>query len=78
MKIQILGTGCSKCKKLFENASTAIKESGMACDLEKIEDIKKITEMGVMMTPALAIDGKVKFAGKIADVESIKKLIRGE
>ncbi|MBF0314149.1 MAG: TM0996/MTH895 family glutaredoxin-like protein [Oligoflexia bacterium] len=77
MKIQILGTGCPKCKKLYDNASVAIKEAGIACELEKIEDIEKITEMGVMMTPALAIDGEVKFVGKVVDVAGIKKYLTG-
>ncbi len=78
MKIQILGTGCPKCKKLFDNAAAAIKESGVKCDLEKVEDIDKITDMGVMMTPALAIDDEVKVVGKVLDVAAIKALLEGK
>ena len=75
MKIQILGTGCPKCKKLYENAATAIKESGIICEIEKIEKIEEITEFGVMMTPALVVDGDVKTVGKVPDIEAIKKYL---
>ena len=62
-KIQILGTGCPKCKKLAENAEAAAKELGIEYELEKVTQINDIMKMGVMMTPALAIDGEVKCAG---------------
>ena len=75
MKIQILGTGCMKCEKLEANAKEAIKEKGAAYEVEKISDIKKIMDFGVMLTPALAIDGQVKIAGKVLSVEEIKKLL---
>jgi len=75
MKIQILGTGCTKCIKLTENAEKAAKEAGIEFELEKVTDINKIMDYGVMMTPALAIDGKVKSVGKILSVEEIKKII---
>lgn len=75
MKIQILGTGCPKCKTLAENAETAAKELGLDYELEKITDINKIMGFGVMMTPALAVDGKVKIVGKVATPEDIKKLL---
>jgi len=75
MKIQILGTGCAKCKTLMENAQKAVSEMGIDAEFEKIEDIQKIIQYGVMTTPALAIDGKVKFAGKVASSDDIKKLL---
>jgi len=74
-KIQILGTGCPKCKKLTENAETAARELGIEYEIEKVSDIKDIMNFGVMMTPALALDGEVKLVGKVATIEEIKKLI---
>jgi small redox-active disulfide protein 2 len=74
-KIQILGTGCPKCIKLTANAKKATEEAGVACEIEKVTDINKIMDMGVMMTPALAIDGEVKSVGKVLSVDEIKKLL---
>jgi len=76
MKIQILGTGCPKCHKLAEEAETAAKELGLSYELVKVTDINEIMGFGVMMTPALAVDGKVKFAGKVPGVEEIKKHLK--
>ncbi|MGE4518409.1 MAG: thioredoxin family protein [Desulfobacteraceae bacterium] len=76
MKIQVLGTGCAKCEKLAENAKKAAEESGISCEVEKITDMKQIMAMGVMMTPALAVDGTVKVVGKIPSSDEIKKLIK--
>jgi small redox-active disulfide protein 2 len=76
MKIQILGTGCPKCKKLAENADAAAKELGIDYELEKVTQINAIMKMGVMVTPALAIDGQVKTSGKVPSVEEIKQLIQ--
>jgi small redox-active disulfide protein 2 len=75
MKIQILGTGCPKCKTLGANAEKAVKELGIEADMEKITDIKQIMAFGVMQTPALAVDGVVKSAGHLLSPEQIKKLI---
>jgi len=75
MKLQILGTGCPKCKKLTGNAEAAAKELGADYELEKVTDVNEIMKFGVMMTPALAIDGNVKVVGKVASVEDIKKLL---
>jgi small redox-active disulfide protein 2 len=75
MKIQVLGTGCPKCKKTYEHAEQAIKDLGVCADLEKVEDLKAIMSFGIMVTPALAIDGEVKVAGKIPSVDEVKKLI---
>jgi len=74
MRIEILGTGCPKCKKLEENAVKAVEELEHV-EVVKVEDMDKILSYGVMMTPALAIDGKVVSSGKVADVEEIEKLI---
>ena len=75
-KIQILGTGCPKCKKLAENAQAAAKELGVECSLEKVTEINEIMKFGVMMTPALAVDGTVKVAGKVPNVEEIKGMLK--
>jgi len=74
-KIQILGTGCPKCKKLAENTETAAKDLGIQYEIEKITDINEIMKFGVMVTPALAVDGQVKLAGKVPSVEEIKNLL---
>jgi small redox-active disulfide protein 2 len=74
-KIIILGTGCPKCKKLAENAEAAAKESGIDYEIQKVTDINDIMKFGVMMTPALVIDGQVKVVGKVLAVEQIKELL---
>jgi small redox-active disulfide protein 2 len=78
MKIEILGTGCPKCKKLNQLAKEAINELGMSAEIIKVTDINKIIDYGVMITPALVIDGEVKVAGKIPEKEEIKKWIKEE
>ncbi len=75
MKIEVLGTGCAKCKNLYENAKNAIEESGKSAELVKVEDLPSIMKYGVMSTPALVIDGQVKFSGKVASVAEIKRLL---
>jgi len=74
-KIQILGTGCPKCKKLAENAEAAAKELAIEYQLEKVTEINEIMKFGVMVTPALAVDGQVKVTGKVADADAIKKML---
>lgn len=76
MKIQILGTGCPKCKQLAENAEAAAKELGIDFELEKVTSITDIMSFGVMMTPALVIDGEVKISGKVPNQEAIKELLK--
>jgi small redox-active disulfide protein 2 len=76
MKIQILGTGCPKCKRLVEQTEVAAQELGIEVQLEKVTDIQKILEFGVMSTPALVIDGKVKVTGRVPSVEEIKGMVR--
>jgi len=75
MKIEILGVGCPKCKQLTANAEAAAEELGVCVEIVKVTDITKITESGVMMTPALAIDGTVVSAGKVLSKDEIKKFI---
>ncbi len=77
MKIQVLGTGCPKCKKLEENARKAVEELSLDAEIVKVTSIQEIMDFGVMMTPALAIDGEVKFAGKVPGVDDLKKIIGG-
>ena len=74
-KIQILGTGCPKCKKLAENAEAAAKALGIEYEVEKITNINDIMKFGVMMTPALAVDGQVKVIGKVAGSDEIKQML---
>jgi len=74
-KIQILGTGCPKCKALAQNAETAAKELGLEYTLEKVTDIKEIMKFGVMSTPALVVDGQVKVVGKVLSPEQIKAML---
>ncbi len=74
-KLQILGTGCPKCKQLAENAEAAAKDLGIEYELQKVTDINEILKFGVMVTPALAVDGEVKVAGKVLKPEAIKALL---
>ena len=74
--IQILGTGCPKCKKLAENAEAAAKALGLEYTVEKVADINAIMKFGVMMTPALAVDGVVKVVGKVPEPEAIKAMLK--
>jgi len=76
MKIEILGTGCPKCKKVSEVVGQAVKESGIEAEIIKVTDIKEIMNRGVMLTPAVVIDGEVKSAGKIPGVEEIKDWLK--
>ncbi len=73
--IQILGPGCVRCEKLKQNAEEAVKRAKIEAVIEKITDINTILSFGVMMTPALAIDGEVKVAGRILSPEEIQKLL---
>jgi small redox-active disulfide protein 2 len=71
MKVQILGTGCPKCRLLEQHAVEAVSELGVQAEIEKITDIDAIMAMGVMMTPALAIDGDIKSIGKVHTKDQI-------
>ncbi len=75
MKIEILGTGCAKCKTLYENTKKAVEASGTEAEIVKVEDIPSIMKYGVMSTPALVIDGQVKFSGKVVSTEEIRRML---
>jgi len=75
MKIQILGTGCPKCKALMANAEAAVQAAGVEATVEKVDQIADIMKMGVMITPALAVDGIVKSAGKVLTSDEIRKYL---
>jgi len=74
-KIQILGTGCPKCKKLTENVEAAAKELELEFEVEKVADINEMMKFGVMMTPALVVDGEVKVVGKVPPTDEIKQML---
>jgi len=76
MKIQILGSGCPKCRQVEANAVEAVKNLGTDADIEKVMDINEIIDFGVTVTPALAVDGEVKFSGRIPSVEEIEEILK--
>jgi small redox-active disulfide protein 2 len=76
MKIEILGTGCAKCKKTLEVVERAVKEAGIKAEITKVEDINSIMDYGVMVTPAVVVDDDVKIAGKIPSVDDVKEWIQ--
>lgn len=76
MKIEILGTGCPKCEKLYKHAQEAVSKTGVQAEIVKITKISDISNYGVMVTPALAIDGQVKVAGKVPSVDEIVTWIK--
>jgi small redox-active disulfide protein 2 len=76
MKIQVLGTGCAKCKQLTANAERAVAELGVDATVEKVEDVQEIMKFRVLSTPALVVDGTVKSLGRVLTPEAIKELLR--
>lgn len=76
MQVKVLGTGCRKCNKLYEEAKKAIDATGVDADIEKVEKIVEIAEYGVAITPALVIDGEVKSSGKVPKAEKIEQWLR--
>ncbi len=78
MKIEILGVGCPKCKQLTANAEAAVKEMNIEAEIVKVTDIDKITDRGIMMTPALVVDGRVVASGRLMSKEEIKPLLAGK
>ncbi len=74
-KIQVLGTGCPKCEKLLELTIQAANELGLEYEIEKIKDINEIIKMGVMITPALTVNGEIKISGKCPSLEEIKAVL---
>ncbi len=75
MLIQVLGTGCSKCKTLHQMVKKAVQETGIDAEVEKVEDIQQIMAFELIMTPGLVINGEVKAAGRVPNVEEIKRMI---
>ena len=75
MQILVIGPGCTRCKTLAQYTEQAVRELGVTAEITKVTDLKQIMALGVMMTPALAVDGKVKLAGRVPTVEEIKKLL---
>lgn len=75
MKIEVLGTGCAKCNKLYEAAKTAVAEAGVQAEVTHITDMAELMKRGVMVTPALSVDGEIKFAGKVPKPAEIAKLL---
>ena len=74
-EVIVLGTGCPKCRELFERTEQAVSEMGLSCTVEKVTDIRRITDYGVMMTPALVVDGQVKVTGKVPSLDDLKKML---
>lgn len=74
-QIEVLGPGCAKCEKLYERVQAAVRELELECELRKITDIDRIVAAGVMMTPALVVDGKVAASGRVLSVDDIKTII---
>ena len=75
-KIQILGTGCAKCNKLYEAAKSSAEDLGIAFEMEKVTDMMRFADFGVMVTPALVVDGEVKVSGKIPSPEQLKSMLQ--
>ena len=73
--VKVLGPGCHRCRELMERTQQAIVELDLECDLEKVTDIMQITSYGVMMTPALVVDGQVKVSGKVPSLSELKKML---
>jgi len=76
MKIEVFGTGCAKCKRLEENVRKAVKEAGVTADVVKVQDMDKIIDRGIMLTPALAIDGEEVAVGRVPSVDEIKRMLK--
>lgn len=76
VKIEVLGTGCAKCKSLTRNVDKAVQELGIQAEILKVDSIQEIMDRGVMMTPALYIDGQSKAVGRAPSVEEIKKMLK--
>jgi small redox-active disulfide protein 2 len=75
MQLLVLGPGCARCKTLAQLTEQAVKELGITAEINKVTDLKQIMAFGVMMTPALAVNGTVKLAGRVPSLDEIKKLL---
>ena len=76
MRLLILGTGCAKCTKLYEVTEQAAQSLGLQYELEKVTDLNRIMSFGVMMTPALVVDGQVKVSGKVPSLDELKSILK--
>lgn len=76
MKLEVLGTGCTKCKRMYDNVTEAVKKSGVQAEVMKIEALEEIVSRGVMMTPSLFLDGEEVVAGRVPTVNEIMELIQ--
>jgi len=76
VKVEVFGAGCSKCKRMYSNTEQAVKEMGIKTEVIKVEDMDEIIGRGVMMTPALVVDGEKKVVGRVPGVEEIKNILR--
>lgn len=76
MKIQVIGTGCDKCSKLFANVEEAVKNTGVKAEILKVEDLMEIVKLGIMVSPSLMINGKLVLSGTVLSVEKIEGYIR--
>jgi small redox-active disulfide protein 2 len=75
--IEVVGTGCAKCRRLLKNTEKAVSELGISAEIVKIDDIIEIVERGVFLTPGLIVDGELKVSGRVADVNEIKEILGG-
>lgn len=77
MKIEILGTGCAKCRRMLANVQAAVKVLGITPEIVKVEDITEIMNRGVMLTPALIVDGEARVVGRVPRVDEVKEILGG-
>ncbi|MDG6258138.1 MAG: thioredoxin family protein [Methanomicrobiaceae archaeon] len=77
VKIEVLGTGCAKCRRLVKNVEKAVADLGIDAEIIKVEDITAIMDRGVMLTPGLIVDGELKVSGRVADVNELKEILQG-
>ena len=73
--VKVLGPGCPKCKELMKRTEAAVQEFGLDCSVEKVTDIQQITSYGVMITPALVVDGQVKVSGRVPSLDDLRKIL---
>ena len=76
MQLLVIGPGCAKCRTLAQHTEQAVKELGVAAEINKVTDLRQIMALGVMMTPALAVNGNVKVVGKVPSIEELKAILR--
>ena len=76
MKIEILGSGCTKCKRLYDNVTDAVKKSGLSADVVKVDDLNEIVSRGILMTPSLFINGEERVSGRVPTVNEIIDILK--